>query len=304
MTSDRQLLVTGGHGFVAGSILVQAAGSWRVHVLSRSAAGAAPPLCAWHQADPADPVAVERLLQELRPDAIIHTAAIADIDYCQAHPDQARSVNVGFTRTLAAWCARSGARFVFCSTDTVFDGEHAPYRETDSPGPINTYAETKVAAEHVVSELLPGAAIARLALVIGLPVLGAGNSILARMMENLRQGRELRMPLKEVRTPIDVFTAGQALLELAANDLRGFVHLGGRTRLNRYEMTLLIASRLGLPTHLIFPIEDPSAPGRAPRPRDVSLDVARACAELSTRMLPFDSGLERIVEHAKLPIRP
>ena len=91
----------------------------------------------------------------------------------------ARAVNVDFTRTLATLCAETGAKLVFCSTDTIFDGEHAPYSEDAVPGPVNFYAETKVEAEQLVSRLGAQAVIARLSLVVGLPVLGAGNSFLA-----------------------------------------------------------------------------------------------------------------------------
>lgn len=299
MTAQRTLVVTGGHGFVAGSVLAQLRGAWDAHVLSRSTSGLAIAGCTWHEVDPADPASIHGHLDRLQPRAILHTAAIADIDFCQANPDLAWARNVDYTRTLASWCQRSGARFVFCSTDTVFDGEGAPYREGDPPHPINTYAETKVAAERAVAEILPSAAIARLALVIGLPVLGAGNSLLARMVANLREGREVRMPTNEVRTPIDVLTLGQALIELAGNEIAGPVHLAGRSRLNRYDMSRLIADRLGLNTALILPTDAPASPGRAPRPRDVSLDISGATARLSTRMLTLDEGLTLIADHER-----
>ncbi len=172
--SRRRLVVTGAHGFVAGSVLSQAGADWQVHAVSRGEAPAGRNNLQWHNCDPLALGELARLFCEVRPQAVIHTAAMADIDVCQAQRELARAVNVDYTRTLAALCDESGVKLVFCSTDTIFDGDHAPYSEDAAPGPVNFYAETKVAAERLVSGLGAQGAIARLSLVVGLPVLGRG----------------------------------------------------------------------------------------------------------------------------------
>ena len=238
------------------------------------------------------------VLHEIQPHAVIHTAAVADIDLCQAQPELARAVNVNFTRMLAALCAETEARLVFCSTDTIFDGEHAPYSEADVPGPVNLYAETKVEAEQLVNRLGAQAVIARLSLVVGLPVLGAGNSFLARMIAALKRGRPVSVPAHEVRTPVDVITAGRALLELAAGNHSGIYHLAGHSRVGRLEMARAIALRFGFSQDLIISQGADTTPGRAPRPRDVSLDNRKACTLLNTPMQTLDEGLSLILETA------
>src|SRR5207245_292176 len=194
----------------------QASGNWAVHAVSRSPEPEHEGAWQWHVCDPSAIDQLAGLFRMVQPDAVIHTAALADIDFCQAHPELARAVNVDLTRHLAQLCADTKTRLVFCSTDTIFDGEHAPYREEDRPGPVNLYAETKVEAEQIVGRLGAQAVIARLALVFGLPVLGAGNSFLARMVATLKSGGTVGMSEHEVRTPVDVITVGRALLELAA----------------------------------------------------------------------------------------
>jgi dTDP-4-dehydrorhamnose reductase len=223
---------------------------------------------------------------------------MADIDLCQAQPDLARAANIDFTRTLATLCADTGSRLVFCSTDTVFDGEHAPYGEDDTPGPVNFYAETKVEAERLVSGLGAQAVIARLSLVVGLPLLGAGNSFLARMIASLKQGRTVGVPGHEVRTPVDVITLGRALLEFAAGDHHGIFHLSGHSRVSRFELARAIARRFEFPQDLILDQASAPSPGRAPRPRDVSLDNRKACAQLKTPMRTLDEGLSLILQTA------
>jgi dTDP-4-dehydrorhamnose reductase len=302
MAARKNLFVTGAHGFVAGSVLAQAGDAWQVHAISRGASPARQDLWQWHVCDPLMPGQLARLFEAVRPQAVIHTAGLADIDFCQAHPEMARAVNVEFTRTLAELCAGAGARLVFCSTDTVFDGEHAPYREEDLPGPVNCYAATKVEAERVVAGLGAQGVIARLALVVGLPVLGAGNSFLVRFLAALKQGSPVSVPEQEVRTPVDVITTGRALLELAAGDSHGTFHLAGHSRVSRFQMAREVARRFGLPQELVVPQGAVNTPGRAARPRDVSLDNGKACACLETPMRTLDEALTLILETLTPPL--
>ena len=294
--SKRKLLITGANGFVAGSILAQAGNDWLVHALSRNPTPASADNWQWHAFNPSAPRQLEKLIRELQPDSIIHTAALADIDFCQNHPELARAVNVDLTRQIAEFCARANTRLIFCSTDTIFDGEHAPYKEEDAPGPVNLYAETKVEAEQLVRGVCRNSVVARLALVVGLPILGAGNSFLPRMIAGFKEGRTVAMSEREVRTPVDVITVGRALIELAGSDHYGIFHLSGLSRVNRFELARSVAARFGFPQHLVLSQSANDRPDRARRPRDVSLDNQKSCAALKTRMRTLDEGLSLILD--------
>ena len=294
-----RLLVTGGTGFVAGSVIVHGLHDWEIHSLSRSEAPIRRQGLVWHRLDPLDARQLREVFNRVKPRAVIHAAAVADIDYCQAHQDVARRVNVEFTRELAGLCDRSGAKMVFLSTDTVFDGQRGNYREEDPPSPINYYAETKVAAEKLVADRSGDWVTARLSLVVGLPVLGAGNSFLAKMVRSLEEGRVQGMPAEEIRTPVDVITLARALLELAGNDLTGVFHLAGNDVLSRLDMGRQIAEKLGYARDLIVAKNAGETSGRAPRPRDVSLNNGKARAILETPMQTLDQGLEFILAAKK-----
>ena len=293
MNIQRPLLVTGARGFVAGSVLKQAGPGWQIHAVSRSAPTGTPDDIQWHICDPLEPDSLSQLFRQVRPAAVIHTAALADIDRCQAQPDLARAVNIEYTRSLADLCADTGARLVFCSTDNVFDGEHAPYTESDAPNPVNFYGETKAEAERLMSRLTAQAAIARLSLVVGLPVLGAGNSFLVRMIAAFREGRAVTVPASEVRTPVDVITAGRVLIELASSRQGGVFHLAGLSRVNRLDLARTITQRFGFPTSLV--VGQHAVRGRAPRPRDVSLDNRQSRARLQTPMRSLEEGLSLVL---------
>lgn len=294
--SDRPiLLITGANGFVAGNVLAEAGEAWEIHAVSRRQPPSIDPRWHWHTLDSLEPEAWSTLMRGIRPAAIIHTAAVADIDLCEAKPDLATSVNVGLTHTLTGYCRETATRLVHCSTDTVFDGEHAPYREEDAPGPVNHYARTKVEAEQQALALGPLAVVARLAVVVGLPLFGTGNSFLSRMLTHLRAGREVTVPANEVRTPVDVITLARALLELAGDRrLNGLLHLAGNDRLNRLDLARRIAVFHGFPPERIVPIDPTTLPGRADRPRDASMINTRARTLLRTPMVDLDTALSLI----------
>lgn len=295
----KRLLLTGHGGFVAGSILWQARQDWEVHALSLTEPPRVMENLTTYQFDLRDAEQLRRAFEAARPDAVIHTAALADIDYCEAHPEEAFEINVGVTATLAALCHEAGARMILCSTDSVFDGIKGFYTENDAPNPVNSYAETKVQAEQAVLDTVENAVVTRLSLVMGLPVMGAGNSFLAKMRVALEAGKQVPFPQNEIRTPVDVITLGRAFLELAQLDYTGILHLAGNTRLNRYEMACRIAQRLGFSADLVISTDSNAMAGRAKRPNDASLDNTQAKALLATPMRSLEEALDLILEVEK-----
>ena len=298
-----KLLVTGFNGFVAGSILSQASAHWEVHGIGRSKIPEKTGAVSYHIVDICNQQALTNIVHSIRPDAVIHTAAIANIDFCENNRETAEWVNYGATENLAGICNHISAKLVFCSTDTVFDGQKGFYTEEDSPHPINYYADTKVRAEQIVLASSKRNVVARLALVMGLPVIGRGNSSLSDILEKLGKGESLHFAINETRTPVDVLTLGAALLELAAGEFEGIIHLAGNTRINRYEMARQIAQFAGFTDEKIFAIHSNELPNRAPRPDDVSLNNRKAAAILKTRMLSLEEGLTRFPGLKNKPIQ-
>lgn len=289
-----RILVTGASGFVAGSILAQVPREIETFAISRQEEfESLPEHVRWITISSGNNKEMANAVVDLKPNAVIHTSAMADIDECEKNQDLAYEVNVNLTRVLVEACEKVSSRFVFCSTDTVFDGKKGMYSEIDIPIPVNYYAKTKLEAEGCVLQSDISRVVARLSLVMGFPVLGVGNSFLSRMQKKIEEGKPVPMPKDEYRTPIDVISLGRALLELAQNSFEGIIHLAGNERSSRYNMGKIIAREMNWDESLIQPYVSEDS-FRAPRPKDVSLDNSLAKTILKTTFYDIAGGIKVI----------
>jgi dTDP-4-dehydrorhamnose reductase len=271
----KSLLVTGASGLLGWNVCGRALRRWRVsgvfHRHPVDLSGVFLRSC-----DLTDRRELVRLFREVAPHAVVHCAAAAQPDFCQTHAAESRPINVDVPVGIADLCAGAGIPYVFVSTDLVFDGTRAPYREGDSVSPISVYAEQKVAAEGGVLARHPAATVVRLPPMFGDPGPAAATFI-HPWIAALQPGKELLLFADEFRTPVGVRTAAEGAL-MALGVAGGILHLGGRERVSRYALGLMVADLLGADARLIKPGRQGDRTVGAPRPPDVSLDSSRAFA--------------------------
>jgi dTDP-4-dehydrorhamnose reductase len=217
-------------------------------------------------------VSTASAFRDASPEVVIHAAAIAAVADCARDPQRADAVNHRGTAMLAELTTAAGAKFVFVSTDLVFDGERAPYREDAVPSPLSIYGRTKAEAERAVLEF-PQHVVARVSLLFG-PSRNGRSSFFDLQTSALRNGQSIRVFHDEWRTPLALTTAAQALVAIARSDVTGIIHVGGPERLSRLEMGQRLAAHLGVDQSLIASVSRTTVPGE-PRPPDTSLDSRR-----------------------------
>jgi dTDP-4-dehydrorhamnose reductase len=294
-----KLLITGSNGFVAGSVITHAQNHWEVHGIARSALPADNRNVHYHLLDLLDVEKLTGLFRKIKPDVVIHAAAIANIDFCEKNKSVAEEINVGVTKSIAQLCKEADIKMIHCSTDTVFDGVKGYYIEDDLANPVNYYAETKAKSEVIVLSSSKKNVVARLALVMGLLSREKGNSFLFDLIEKLKNNEQVKFAENEIRTPIDVITLGAALVELADNNFSGIIHLAGNTRIDRFNMAKQIGIDMNFSSDLIISTNSNDIPDRAPRPNDASLNNRKAKQILKTPMRSLQEGLALIMEGKK-----
>ncbi|HEY0642926.1 MAG TPA: sugar nucleotide-binding protein [Nocardioides sp.] len=250
-----RLLVTGGRTGYLGRHVVAAAGRHEV-----VAVGSA-------DCDVRDRAAVDALLDAHRPDAVVHTA------YVQSDHD----VTATGAAHVARAAARVGARVVLVSSDVVFGGRPVPYDESVPPDPVSAYGEAKVEAETAALASGPDVVVARTSL-----ILGDGESKHEQLFRSLARGADGALFEDERRCPVHVGDLAAALVELAGNDVRGVIHLGGADATSRLELGRLGARRDGLDPDSLRAGRRADLPD--PGPVDVRLDSTLASSLLVTRL--------------------
>src|SRR5205814_2945457 len=149
-------------------------------------------------------------LDRARPDAVVHAAALADADRCEAEPDLAQRANVEATADLARICRARGARLIAISTDLVLTGQRPWAREDDAAHPRLVYGRTKLEGEQAVLAEAPEAAVVRVALVVGRGF-GPRSTASEGVAWALAAGRRLRLFTDQFRTPVDADSVADAL---------------------------------------------------------------------------------------------
>lgn len=293
---SKKLVIFGGSGFVGGNMtkIAQKKG-WQVVIADNRSITQAD----YRLVDITDNHSVERVIAEIEPTAVVNVAAIADIDQAERNQELAYAVNVDGARNVAESCARRGIRYVFFSSDAVFDGEKDCYTEDDPLGPVNYYGKTKMEAEKAIFQACPGAAVIRISLVLGYPV-QSGNSFFANLQNKLQEGNAIPTPTDEIRTPVDVYTLSECVLELCENEYAGVVHIGATDSISRYDLTRELARRMGYNDELVRPQTasepKPGRPERALRHKNGIISVAKAQGLLKTRLLSTGGSIQRAFE--------
>jgi dTDP-4-dehydrorhamnose reductase len=282
-----RILVTGAAGLLGGRLAELLASFTAYDVIAMRHHAPVPAGLAAVDGDLLDLGALERAVETARPDAILHSAALADADRCEAEPDLARRCNVEASAELARLCQARGLRLIALSTDLVLGGDVAFSVEDQRARPVLVYGRTKLGAEEEILDESPHAVVLRVALVIGRgygPRATASEAIAAALLA----GRRPRLFDDQFRTPIDPESVAAAVRSVLERSAAGRFHLGGAERLSRYALGQRVAQVLGL-RGSFEKVSQSSQSVR--RPADASLDSSRARRELGWMPRPLDDAI-------------
>ena len=274
-----KILLTGASGLLGRALMVQLAplAGAPENLIGTAHSRARTPL---QRLDLTDDAAVRTAFARWQPDLVVHAAAERRPDQVDRAPEAAQQLNVGATALLAALAASSGARFIYISTDYVFDGRTPPYAEDAPPNPLNDYGRMKLAGEAVVQDAYAlkeasGFAIVRIPILYG-RVEALSESPITALAEKLAAGKPMLVEDWATRYPAHVDDVARAITVIAMH-MAGcpsapagrVYHFAGQEAMTKYGMARVIAQTLGLDQELVQ--SDTNPPHGAPRPKDCRL---------------------------------
>ena len=236
---------------------------------------------------------VNKVIMDYNPDAVIHTAAITNVDYCETNPDLCHEVNVTATAHLFEAAQKVGAHFSALSTDFVFDGKKGNYKESDQPNPLSVYAHSKVDAERI----LINSAYKNWSVVRTIIVFGEGNNlsrsnIVLWAKDALSSGNELNIIDDQFRAPTWADDLAWACIRIAELHKTGIYHISGPETFSIYELVLRVAKFCDLDTKSLNKTTSESLNQAAKRPPKTGFDLSKANVEIDYRPMSFEDSLK------------
>ena len=228
-------------------------------------------------------------LQEIKPDSIIHLAAMTGVDQCETQQDLAIKINVNATEIMARQAAKQNTFFLYISTDYVFDGLNGMRKESDTPNPLGFYGKSKLTAEIALNKLPSSWCVARTSTPFGIHKTKKSFPIWVK--ENLESKKEISVLSDQFTSPTYVPNLSKMLIEIATRQLVGIYHASGDTRISRYNFAEMVAENLNLDKKFLQPASMSEMNWKAQRPKDSSLDVSYSTEILNEKPQKIEQSL-------------
>ncbi|MCK5231231.1 MAG: SDR family oxidoreductase [Desulfobulbaceae bacterium] len=289
----KKFLVTGGSGLLGANCLQmlkennKVVGLYNAHQVSMAGVD-------WMQLDLTDKMATGAIIAYVRPDVIIHCAALTDVDFCERHPKKARQLNVEVSSMLAGLAKKYDSHLVHISSDAVYGSGRGHAVEDDEPVAVNEYAHTKILAEKAVAKA-NGEAI-----IIRTPIYGwniqAKCSFAEAILRTLVNNRQATLFQDVFFSPMLVNHLIEIIMELLAKGARGIYNVGSPEGISKLDFGNNLADICGLATGNIVPIIMSEKKLTATRPLNPTMNVEKVSKFLGWPMPAVRQGLAAFMD--------
>lgn len=289
-----KILITGANGLL-GQKLVYALIDQGKHTLVATARGANRALrregYTYVTLDLADAAAIADVIKSYRPEVLIHTAAMTNVDACELDPEACRIHNVEATRHLLEACKPIGTHFIFVSTDFVFNGKEGPYREEDTVDPLSVYARSKAEAEILVQQSGLPWSILRTMIIYGVVDDAQRSNVVLWTKSSLEEGKDIHVISDQYRGPTLAEDLAQACISCAEKKATGLYHVSGREVMSILDIAREVADFFHLDKRHLKPITTAALKQPALRPLRTGFIIDKAERELDFRPHSLKEGL-------------
>lgn len=242
---------------------------------------------------------VLEVIAKHQPEAIIHTAAMTNVDQCETEREACWDQNVNAVNYLIEASAKNNCFLLHLSTDFIFDGEDGPYDEKAKPNPVSYYGDSKLAAEKLLENSTIDYAIARTVLVYGIAHDMSRSNIILWVKKSLEDGKEIKVVDDQLRSPTLAEDLAMGCYLIAKKKAAGIFNICGKDLLNPYEMALKTADYFKLDTSTMQRADASSFSQTAKRPPKTGLLIEKARTVLGYEPHSFDEGIAIVAEQIK-----
>lgn len=232
-----------------------------------------------------------RVFIDFKPDVAIHTASIGSPDYAEKNRQETQDVNVRGTQTILSICENFESKFIYISSNGIYDGENAPYGEESKAEPINYYGEVKLQAETVTKQAKIQQAIVRPILMYGWNHPFERSNIVTQAILKLRNGEVIHAYDDVYANPLFNYSCAMAIWEIVKNEKYDVFNIAGADRVSIYQLLRKVAEIFDLDGNLVKPVQQGFFNELVKRPKDTSFKTEKMEKVLDVKPLSLDEGL-------------
>jgi dTDP-4-dehydrorhamnose reductase len=244
--------------------------------------------------DIADATSVQAVMDAVKPEVMVHAAAMTQVDICERDPELCERINVTGTSLVLVDAEVYCKQFIYISTDFVFDGEAGNYKEEDDLKPISYYGFTKMQAEAITETSTIPWAIVRTCLVYGNTLQGTRSNIITWVKESLEQGKPIKVVADQWRTPTYVEDLAKGIVLIIEKQATGIYHISGKDLVTPYDMALQTADLFQLDNSKIERVDAATFTQPGKRPPKTGFVIEKARKELGYEPVSFAEGLKQM----------
>ena len=298
----KTILTTGSNGLLGQKLTEKILAEGRVKLVATSKGTNRYPVkdgYEYSEMDILDAVQVREVVERYSPDAIVHTAAMTNVDTCEANKALCRQLNVDAVETLISICEEKNIQLIHLSTDFVFDGANGPYKEEDAVNPVSYYGESKVLAEELLKNSKANWAILRTILVYGITSDMSRSNIVLWAKEALAKASPVNVVNDQWRMPTLAEDLAEACLLVVEKNAKGIYHVSGKDYMSIADLVRKVAHFWSLDQSFINEISSVSLNQTAKRPIRTGFVLDKTLKDLNYCPHSFEEGLAILDQQMK-----
>ncbi|MEJ7778806.1 MAG: SDR family oxidoreductase [Daejeonella sp.] len=291
----KRILVTGSNGLLGQKLTDHCIADPEIELIATSTGPNRHPVSSgyiYEEFDIRDLSRLNALIEQHRPDTIINTAAMTNVDTCELDKKLCRELNVEAVKNLITVCEREDIRLIHLSTDFIFDGENGPYSEEAAPNPLSYYGLTKLEAEKLLEASSGKWAILRTIIVYGIVSDMSRSNIVLWAKGALEKGDPIHVVNDQWRMPTLAEDLALCCILAAKQNAQGVFNASGKDLMSIIELVERVADFWKLDRSLIKPISAHSLNQTAKRPKKTGFILDKTIRQLGYQPRSFEQGLQ------------